>query len=38
LRKFLKPGDKPEAEFEIQGENFKAREYCNLHGLWKSKQ
>lgn len=35
-KKFLKPGDKPEAEFEIKGE-VKAREYCNIHGLWKSK-
>ncbi len=35
-RKFLKPGDKPEAEFEVQAENITAREYCNLHGLWKS--
>jgi len=37
LRKFLKPGEKPEAEFEVRGENLEAREYCNLHGLWKSK-
>jgi len=36
-RKFLKPGDKPEAEFEIKAEKIKAREYCNIHGLWKSK-
>ncbi len=35
-RKFLNPGDKPEAEFEIKAENIEAREYCNLHGLWKS--
>ncbi|MBU0532363.1 desulfoferrodoxin [Candidatus Micrarchaeota archaeon] len=35
-RKFLKPGDKPEAEFPIKSENIKAREYCNLHGLWTS--
>ncbi|MGC9111808.1 MAG: desulfoferrodoxin [candidate division WOR-3 bacterium] len=35
-RKFLKPGDKPEAEFEIKAEKIEAREYCNLHGLWKS--
>jgi len=35
-RKFLKPGDKPEAEFAIQAEQVEAREYCNLHGLWKS--
>jgi len=35
-RKYLKPGDAPEAEFEISGDNIVAREYCNLHGLWKS--
>ncbi len=35
-RKSLKPGDAPEAEFETKAENPKAREYCNLHGLWKS--
>lgn len=35
-RKFLKPGDAPEAEFETQSENISAREYCNIHGLWKS--
>lgn len=34
LRKFLKPGEKPEAEFCIEGE-VEARAYCNLHGLWK---
>ncbi len=32
---FLKPGDAPEAVFPIEGE-FTVREYCNLHGLWKS--
>ncbi|MBS4015675.1 MAG: desulfoferrodoxin [Candidatus Latescibacteria bacterium] len=35
-RKFLKPGDAPEAEFEIQAENISAREFCNVHGLWKA--
>lgn len=45
-RKFLKPGDasadakaltdKPEAEFCVEAENIIAREYCNLHGLWKA--
>jgi len=35
-KKFLKPGDKPEAKFPVKAENIKAREYCNLHGLWKS--
>ena len=35
-RKFLKPDDKPESEFEIKAEKIEVREYCNLHGLWKS--
>ena len=34
-RKFLKPGEKPEAEFEVSAESITAREYCNVHGLWK---
>jgi superoxide reductase len=34
-RHFLKPGEAPEAFFPVSGE-FTAREYCNLHGLWKS--
>ncbi len=36
-RKFLKPDEAPEAEFSLNGENVTAREYCNVHGLWKSK-
>jgi len=35
-KKFLSLGDKPEAEFEIEAEDIWAREYCNIHGLWKS--
>jgi len=35
-RKYLKPGDKPEAEFCIEASAVQAREYCNLHGLWKA--
>ena len=35
-RKFLKPGDKPEVDFSCCSDNAYAREYCNLHGLWKS--
>ena len=35
-RKFLKPGEQPEAEFEIRTEQITAREYCSVHGLWKS--
>ncbi len=35
-RKFLKPGDKTEAEFEARAAKIKARSYCNIHGLWRS--
>ncbi len=35
-RKHLNPGDKPEAVFEITAEKIEAREFCNLHGLWKA--
>lgn len=34
-RQFLNPGDVPEATFDIAAEKVTAREYCNLHGLWK---
>ncbi|NVL93266.1 MAG: desulfoferrodoxin [Desulfobacterales bacterium] len=34
-RQFLKPGDAPEAAFDIQADQITAREYCNIHGLWK---
>ncbi len=36
---YLKPGDLPEAEFCLPKEysNISAREYCNIHGVWKSK-
>jgi superoxide reductase len=35
-RRFLKPGDAPEAVFSVSASSANAREYCNLHGLWKS--
>ncbi len=35
-RQFLKSGGKPEALFGIKAEKVEAREYCNLHGLWKA--
>ena len=35
-KKFLKPEEEPVAEFCVDGENITAREYCNLHGLWKA--
>jgi len=34
-RQFLNPGDTPEATFNVEAEQITAREYCNLHGLWK---
>jgi len=34
-RQFLKPGEIPEAVFNIEAEKIIAREYCNLHGLWR---
>ena len=36
-RMFLKPGDKPEALFDVKPQKVSAREYCSVHGLWKSK-
>ncbi len=36
-RKYLKPGDTPEAEFPVQAEEIEAREHCSIHGLWKSR-
>ncbi len=35
-RQYLNPGDAPEATFPIEAESVTAREYCNLHGLWKA--
>ncbi len=38
-RKELTPNDKPEAYFEVEkGEKVFAREYCNLHGLWRGEK
>lgn len=42
-RQFLKPGDAPEACFCVcdadcpENTEVSAREYCNVHGLWKGK-
>jgi superoxide reductase len=33
---YLNPGDTPEANFKIDADSITAREYCNLHGLWKA--
>ncbi|MDR3222883.1 MAG: desulfoferrodoxin [Methanobrevibacter sp.] len=37
-RKTLKPGEEPQAVFKVDTDisNLKAREYCNIHGLWES--
>lgn len=37
--KYLQPGEKPQARFALaEGDSFVAAyEFCNLHGLWKSK-
>ena len=35
-RQFLNPGEAPEATFCIKADQITAREYCNLHGLWKA--
>ncbi len=35
-REFLQPGQAPEATFAVQADKVTAREYCNLHGLWKA--
>ena len=34
-RKYLKPGEKPEADFHVPlQKGMVVREYCNIHGLW----
>lgn len=35
-KQFLKPGDDPQAVFKGVKAGVTAREYCNVHGLWKS--
>jgi superoxide reductase len=36
-RQFLKPGQAPEAVFNVADASVTAREYCNKHGLWEAK-
>lgn len=36
-KKFLKPGDLPEADFYTRMNAVGARAYCNIHGLWEVK-
>ena len=35
LRKYLTPAEKPEFLIKLKNNLKHAREYCNLHGLWK---
>jgi len=35
-RQYLNPGDKPVARFYVEATEVSAREFCNLHGLWKA--
>lgn len=35
LRKYLEPNEKPEFLIKLKDGLKHAREYCNLHGLWK---
>lgn len=35
-RRFLSPGQAPEADFTAAAGSITVREYCNLHGLWKA--
>lgn len=38
MRRYLSPGDKPEAFFKTDAKVIHARELCNVHKLWKSTQ
>lgn len=37
MRKFLKPGQAPEAEFPVPNKDVQATELCNIHGVWTAK-
>lgn len=36
MRKYLNPGDEPEAFFKTDAAKVEAWEVCNIHGLWKA--
>jgi len=36
VRRFLRPGNPPEATFRIAAEGLCVRAYCSRHGLWRS--
>ncbi len=33
---FLKPGEAPQAVFNVEAKQITVREYCNIHGVWKA--
>ena len=35
-RRYLQPGELPEVEFKVKAKKITAREFCNLHGVWKA--
>jgi len=35
-RQYLSPGEKPQARFMVEEDVLYAREYCNIHRLWRS--
>ena len=35
-RRFLNPGEEPKAVFCLRADKVTAREWCTIHGLWKS--
>ena len=35
LREYLKPGQPPKAQFNVDADSIEVRAFCNLHGLWK---
>lgn len=35
-RQYLAPGQAPQATFNVTADKLIAREYCNLHGQWKT--
>jgi superoxide reductase len=37
-RQFLRPGQAPQAFFATTAQHVKARELCNLHGLWRNNE
>lgn len=37
-RKYLFPGEEPIMRFKTENNDFYAREFCNIHGLWSNKK